>query len=202
MNYPIPARQTNFYDLENDEFGYSVYSLVVFATPEQQAAVQEIRDKVKVRRSMLPAHVTVKGPFSDISSIADVQSLIDKSLIGLNGVSVDFSGSQFKLRPNPNEFVAGLSVEVSPELAELHRRLLASIDPISTNSYPPEKKGEFPPHLTVFHEPASELESLGEQLLDDLDIGTGFPANTISLMGHVGTPFRGEWVHISEHPLA
>lgn len=199
MKFPMPAQNVDPYTLSNDENGYAVYTMILFANSEQQAAVQKIRDAVKVRRSMLPAHVTVKGPICQIPSIPAIQRIIDEVTHAIGSIPVAFAGMS-EARTFQNGEVASLqSIELTPEIVELHSNLLSALDPVSTTAYPMESRGNFAPHLTIYHEPEPELESLGERLLGELDIGTGFQADRVSLMGHVGTPFRGDWRLISEH---
>lgn len=201
MEYPFPSSTVDPYTLSDDEFGYSVYSLVLFATPEQQHAVQAVRDRVSVQKSMLPAHVTAKGPFCRVPSVTEVQGIIDDVIRGLPPIQADFGPDRIPRTLSNGERIGWIDVNVSSGLAELHGRLLDALDSVATNAYPPEARGWFHPHLTVYHEPDSESEELEAKLLRDLNIGTGFRADALSLMGHVGTPYRGEWVSISDHPF-
>ncbi len=201
MDYPLPSSTVDPYTLLDDDFGYSVYTLVIFATHDQQHAVQVVRDRVSVQRSMLAAHITVKGPFCRIPSIVEVQDIIGEVIRDCPPIQANFGLERSPRTLSNGENIGWLDVDVNSSLAQLHSGLLDALDPVSTNAYPPEAQGRFHPHLTVYHEPASELEELGGQLLRDLDVGTGFRAETLSLMGHIGTPYRGEWVSISDHPL-
>jgi 2'-5' RNA ligase len=201
MKYPIPSSTTDPYGLTNDEFGFSVYTLVLFAPVDIQQTVQDLRDAVEVRRSMLPAHITIKGPFCGIDSIDNVKKRIDSVLAGASEVNIRLESERIS-RTLPNaENIGLITVDVSEELDQLHRHLFRELDPVSTCAYWPEIRGEFRPHLTVYHEPVPEKESLASTLLDSLKISDEFRAETVSLMGHVGTPFRGQWLPISEHSL-
>lgn len=199
MKILATTRNTDPYILSNDENGFSVYGFVLFATPEQCEAVQKVRNTVRVRRSMLPAHVTVKGPVCDTPSIKAVQAILDQITGSVSRIRVQF-GEEITAKTLPNDEVIGTqSIQVTPELAALHIRLIEALNPISVTAYKSESEGVFRPHLTVYHEPEPGLEQIGEQMLTKLHIGNEFLSDRISLMGHVGTPFRGEWKLISEH---
>lgn len=201
MEFPKPERNILPYSLTNDRFGYAVYSMVIFASPEQQSKIQSLRDSVKVRRSMIPAHVTAKGPVCDIPSIPELQAVISEQVRSMAPFMVKFSGERWALTSANGENLGSLNIEVTLELAKLHLRLLESVNPISTFAYPLDSRGVFRPHRTVFHEPEPELEVRAAEAMQELEIGDGFSAESVSLMGHIGTPYRGEWVLISEHRL-
>ncbi|MCH8103074.1 MAG: hypothetical protein IIB28_07965, partial [Chloroflexi bacterium] len=66
-----------------------------------------------------------------------------------------------------------------------------------TLAYGPEGE-KYRPHLTVYAEPTLDHADLANELATNLDLGTGFTASSMCLMGHVGTPYRGEWKLIRE----
>ncbi len=201
MEIPRTARNVEPYSLSNDEHGYLVYGFVLYASQEQRDAVQAVRDAVKVRRSMLPAHVTVKGPICDVPSIDAVQAAVDEVAPSTEPLEVGFDGRPYPKTTQNGEVIGLQSIVTSPELVDVHSRLIEALNPVSATAYFGEKDGIFSPHLTVYHEPEPELEQHGESLLQELAIGDGFTADRISFSGHVGRPFRGEWKLLSEHRL-
>ncbi len=78
--------------LPNDRFGYSVYSLVSHASPEQVRLVADVREAVGQARAVIPAHVTVRGTFYGISSLGF--SLDSVELMGRVGPAF---GGEWKL---------------------------------------------------------------------------------------------------------
>lgn len=201
MNHHIPKRNVDPYTLSNDREGYSVYGFVLMASEPQQESVQKIRDAVRVERSMLPAHVTVKGPISDVPSLAEVQRIVSEITETTSALRVEFDGTPRARRLDNGETLATQAIKVTPELSDLHERLLIALDPVSATAYRSEDVGVYGPHLTIYHEPLPELESHGEKLLETFDIGDGFDAHAIHVFGHSGTPFRGKWALLSVHKL-
>ena len=201
IEFPKAAQTVDPYTLSNDSFGYSCYAVIIYATPEQQALVQEIRDAVRVRRSMLPAHVTVKGPICEIPSIDEVQRAIGKVAESSGPIDVKLKGGPAARRFSSGEVAALQPIRTTDDLAEVHRKLLEAINPIATNAYSLDATGEYHPHLTIYHEPEPEFEERGSELLEGLDIGSSFTAESLHLAAHSGTPFRGEWESLSEHRL-
>ena len=201
MEFSVPARNVHSCSLSNDRNGYSVYGVIVYGTPEQQAAVREIRDAVRVRRSMLAAHVIVKGPVCEIPSIEDLQRVIGSVAEASWPIAVEFEGSPTARKLPNGEMAALQSIRVTDHLADIHRRLLEAIDPISKNADSLDATGEYHPHLTVYREPEPGFEDQGLELLERLDIGSNFTADSLHLIAHRGTPGRGKWEDLSVHPL-
>ncbi|MBI4305513.1 MAG: 2'-5' RNA ligase family protein, partial [Chloroflexi bacterium] len=101
----------------------AVYSTVLFANPEQKAKVQAIRDAVKVRRSMMPAHVTAKGGFCDMPGIDDVTALVDRVCRSIRPFPVEFEGKPKAGRLANGEVLATQPIAVTPSLLALHEGL-------------------------------------------------------------------------------
>lgn len=195
------VKTVNPYDLSNDRFGYSVYGVVLFASEDQQRKVQVVRDAVRNRRSMLPAHVTVKGPVCEIPDLETIRSLVGSVASMTAPFAVNFEGRP-DARTLPNgEVFAGQPIAKTLELVAVHNRLIEVLQPITTNAYRLDATGEYHPHLTIYHEPEPDLAAHGEKLLSTLDLGTGFEATGLHLVAHVGTPYRGKWELLNFYPF-
>lgn len=193
----------NPYGRPNDSFGYAVYSCVAFATPGQQQEVQSLRDAVKAQRSMMPAHVTVKGTFCEIPSLDRIKALVKQVADATPAFDAEFAGG---IVPGPaydtGEGWAGVVVRKTPPLVDLHGRLCDTLTAVTTNAYGPERGDDYHPHITVIHEPLPELKQLGRELVAKTKLtGSGFPVREVWLMGHVGPPYRGRWAQIESFSL-
>ena len=191
------------YGRPDDRFGYAVYSCVAFATPEQQKEVQALRDAVKAQRSMMPAHVTVKGTFCEIPSPDRIKALVRQVADTTQAFKAEFAGG---IVPGPRydtgEGWAGVAVRKTPPLVDLHERLCDTLAAVTTNAYGPESGDDYHPHVTVIHEPLPELKPIGKELVAKAKLtGSGFPVQEIWLMGHVGPPYRGTWTTIESFRL-
>jgi len=184
------------YERPNDRYGYALYGFVLMANPEQQAAVLHLRDMAGNRRSMIPGHVTVKGPVCEIPSLDEIKGIVR----GIAAMAAPFAVVFSKERRHRDGFCA-LRIEKTPELVRVHNALYNALDPIVTHAYSPEAGDDYHPHMTLFHEPDPTLEAGAHRLADVLDLGAGFTAKSIHLMGHVGPPYRGQWVVVQEFPL-
>ena len=191
------------YGRPDDRFGYAVYSCVAFAAPEQQQEVQALRDAVKAQRSMMPAHVTVKGTFCEIPSLDAVKALIAQIAEVTPGFFVEFEGGirlgrTYDTAPG----WAGVQFRKTPELVGLHDSLYRVLAPVTTNAYGLERGDDYRPHMTVFDEPLPELKQLGKELAAKTKLRSpGFPVSEIWFMGHVGPPYRGRWMTIESFRL-
>lgn len=191
------------YNRPDDQFGYSVYGCVAFATPGQQQEVQALRDAVKTQRSMMPAHVTVKGTFCEIPSLDRIKALVKQVAGATPAFDAEFAGGIVPgLAYDTGEGWAGVMVRRTPPLVDLHGRLCDTLAAVTTNAYGQERGDDYHPHITVIHEPLPELKQLGRELVAKTKLtGSGFPVGEIWLMGHVGPPYRGRWTPIESFKL-
>ena len=185
------------YEQRNDEFGYAVYSVVAFADRAIQERVQAVRDAVAVERSMMPAHITVKGTFCRIKQLDEIITTISDIAASSDPVEIIFEGGANQSWPDSDNQLGFQGIEITPDLKALHMKLFDALTPITTLAYGPEGQS-YRAHLTVYSEPSSGHEDLANQLAAGLDLGTGFIADSVCLMGHVGTPYSGEWKIIRE----
>ena len=148
------------YGRPDDQFGYAVYSVVVMATPEQREKVQAIRDAVHNQRSMIPAHVTVKGTFCEIPNLDRVKALVGQAARDSEHACVRFAQRPVVSRNRLGEVSASIGIEVTPELVSLHRRLFEALSPITTSAYFDDS--QYHPHLTVYDEPLPERGGSGK----------------------------------------
>ncbi|MBI4220640.1 MAG: 2'-5' RNA ligase family protein [Chloroflexi bacterium] len=193
----VPVRYVDPYILSNDRHGYAVYSTVLFANPEQRAKVQAIRDAVKVRRSMMPAHITSKGGFCEIPRIEQVRELLDQVCRETRPFIVEFEGQPRARKAANGEVLSTQAIRLTPDLVSLHERLIDTLGPVTTDAY--QQNRPYHPHLTIYHEPEPALEQRGVELLGTLDIGIGYEVRELHFMGHVGRPYRGRWETLSVH---
>ena len=190
------------YERTNDDNGYAVYSVVLIATLHQQAAVDAVRKSVGNRRSMIPAHITVKGTFCEIPSLDEIVSHLRSVARDTTKFDVVFGTDGVKKRTIADGGgFAGQSIQKTAELVQLHNGLYDSIAPITTNAYGREDGDHYRPHMTIFHEPSPELEHQTDDLLLSLDIGEGYECDAMFLMGHIGRPYRGRWTVVREVPF-
>lgn len=185
------------YEQRNDRFGYAVYSVVVFADGQIQKKVQNIRNAVAIRRSMMPAHITVKGTFCRISNLDETRKVISDIAAATDPVEIVFQGGANQAFVSSDSQSGFQGVEITPELKSLHMNLFDALTPLTTLAYGPEGE-RYRAHLTVYAEPSPGSGDLANELASSLDLGEGYAATSMCLMGHAGTPYRGQWSIIEE----
>ncbi len=197
-----PPQSVSPYEQTNDSNGYAVYSVVVMADLQQQASIERVRKAVGNMRSMIPAHVTVKGTFCQVADLNDLISTIKQIAQETVPFEVQFKpgGPEKKTSTEGSEF-ATQPIEKTSELVRLHERLYDAISPVTTLAYGREDGGHYWPHMTIYSEPSQEPARRADQLLADLDIGDGYHCEAMFLMGHVGRPYRGRWTVLREFPF-
>jgi 2'-5' RNA ligase len=110
---------------------------------------------------------------------------------------IKFAGNANQSRGRGDHRSGFQGIQVTPDLKALHMSLYDSLSPVSTLAYGPEGES-YHPHLTVYADPAPGLGDLANEQASKLDLGAGFTATSMCLMGHVGTPYRGEWKLIKD----
>jgi 2'-5' RNA ligase len=180
----------------DDRFGYSVYAGVLFATPEQRRAVQDLRTLIRPRRAMLPAHVTVLGTFCDIPSLDEIKRCIREVAARHGQVEVRIEGEGVHIFKD----AAGFGIVKTPALTAIYEDLRAIVHPLVTDAYGYDTKG-YMPHLTLWQECPPENMLLAERLGREISLGRGFLARDIALVGRAGPAHGGEWVTIESFPV-
>ena len=185
--------------LPNDRFGYSVYSLVSHASPEQVRLVAEVREAVGQARAVIPAHVTVRGTFHGIGSLEEIRGLLRQTAAGLEPTRVEFSPGGWTLHSDGGDrHGCVMPCVTSPALRSLHEAFDAVIRPHSQDGYGDDYRA----HLTLCQDCTREQVQQAMGLVADRDFGTGFSVDSVELMGRVGPAFGGEWTLIESLPLA
>lgn len=185
--------------LPNDRFGFSVYTVVAHASPDQVRTVAEVREAVGQARAVIPAHVTVRGTFHGIENLGELRGLLRETAAGLQPGEVEFDPAGWQLHTaDGDRHGCAMPCVTTPALRSLHERFDAVIGPRSRDAY----GGTYRAHMTLYQDCTREQAQRAEALLADLDIGTGFGFASVELMGRVGPAFGGEWMLIESLPLA
>jgi 2'-5' RNA ligase len=185
--------------LPNDRFGYSVYTLITHASPEQVRMVAEVRETVGQARAVIPAHVTVRGTFHGIESLEDMRGLLRETAAGLPAGQVEFSPGGWRFHAaDGDRHGCAMPCVTTPALLSLHETFDAVIRPRSEDAYGDTYRA----HMTLCQDCTREQVEQAMALVADLDIGTGFGFDSVELMGRVGPAFGGEWTLIESLPLA
>lgn len=173
----------------NDQFGYSCYALVVPASGAVAAQVEQLRNTIGVTVASIPAHITVKGTFFNIESLDKVRDLARQITARHAPFYISFQDAQVQWWKE----VAALTVLVTPQLQALHDALVANIAPLGLPAY---QDDPYIAHMTLVYNPAPEKSALAKELIAALDLGGGFQAESVDLLGRVGLRVGGAWTLI------
>lgn len=185
--------------LPNDRFGYSVYTVVAHASPEQARIVSEVRETVGQARAVIAAHVTVRGTFHGIENLGEMRGLLRETAAGLQPGQVEFDPTGWKLHAHDGDrYGCSMPCVTTPALRSLHEGFDAVIRPRSRDAYGDGYRA----HMTLCQDCTREQAHQAEALVADLDFGTGFGFGTVELMGRIGPAFGGGWTLIESLPLA
>jgi 2'-5' RNA ligase len=185
--------------LPNDRFGYSVYSVVAHASPEQVQMVAEARKTIGQERAVIPAHVTIRGTFYGMENLEEIRGLLRETAAGLQPAQVEFSpGGWTFVADDGDRHSCVMPCVMTPALLSLHETFDAAIRPRSKNAY----EDNYRAHLTLCQDCTDEQIQQAKALVARLDIGTGFSFGSMELMGRVGPAFGGEWRLIESFPAS
>ena len=179
--------------LAPDERGYSVYTCVILAPEETQQRVQAVRDRVRAMRSMIPAHVTVRGPVGEIAGFDRVSSAL-RSVCEAQ-YPLEITVGQVEHWGTTSVFAC----EPSDAFRRLHNKLVEALRPLSTSVY--LAGDQFRAHLTIFSDPAEDIE-LSRKIADQLVVDTAFLAHELEVWGHHGVPYTGRWDRVETFPFS
>ena len=179
----------------DDAFGYSVYKVVAVTSAGEAAPVETLRRESGLKRSSMPVNVDVTSSFCDIESLDTVRRRIRRIARTTAPLQVDFAAGG-----NVVFFPSSAMVQVRPNgaLSELTGALERSIGCVSEDVH-----GDvtFSPHLPVCENCSPDQLRVVARRARDMYLGAGFCAETLMLMGRVGSAYEGEWESIERFPL-
>lgn len=181
-------------ELENDQFGYSCYTIVAPAPPALTEPLLEIERVAGQERAKIPAHVTVKGT---LYGIASLDGMIDeiRSVVGRHEPLL-LSTDGMKLVGPDHSVIVGF--QVNPEIQALHDDLMANIAPLGKPAYPDDP---YMVHMSIVNQVGVEGAKVARSMLEDVDFGEALAINEIDLMGRDGVAWGGVWKRLERFKL-
>jgi hypothetical protein len=189
-----PARPQVADDEPNDRYGYSCYVLLIPAPAEIIDAQQAIWRRYPSPRTAIPAHITVKGTFVQITDFDELLERVQEVMTGVQQFWISFENAEVEWREKAGVLVA----PVFQEIQNLHDRLVQEISPISKLRYPDDPY-QVHMSLTSNYDPEELLEV--ESAFDEFDPGSGFQATAVELWARVGPSVGGKWGFMKRYPL-
>jgi 2'-5' RNA ligase len=186
----------------NDEFGYAVYAIWVYASEHQIDQIARLRRTMLANRQVLPAyvaagaHVTLKSLFRDITDLARLK-VITQEIANTNRpffLHLD----QTAIEWGDGDHTSAIPVVPDKSLISLNGRLESAIGPLSGQRF---GGSEYTPHMTVYQD-ATESEVIrGRELVRKLNLRDGFEVISLELVGRVGPFATGHWESLGKYPL-
>lgn len=180
--------------LENDQFGYSCYTMVIPAPPGLTEALLEIERAAGQERAKIPAHVTVKGTIYGIESL---DGLIDEIRAVTSHHAPFVIGTEGLEIVGPEDSVV-LRFPVNSEIQALHDELVAKITPISKPAY---RDDPYMIHMSIVNEVSPEGTKLARQRISEIDFSDGLQVDAVDLMARDGVAWGGTWKRLERFTL-
>lgn len=183
-----------------DRHGYSGYSVVMFMPKGVIEEAAKVRGQLDIPVPMIPAHVTVKGTFVLAPGLEDIRR-IGRTAAERTRPFVMRLGETFVWGREGSRTLV-VSVESSPDLDAVHRKLFDAIEPITTNVYGDEPRNRFHYHMTVYQEVSEVGHQKGRALAANLRLPREVEARSMCLMGRRGPRGKdGRWEVIERFPF-
>jgi hypothetical protein len=173
-------------ELENDEFGYSCYTIVVPAPPELTEPLLEIERAAGQERAKIPAHVTVKGTLYGIASLDGMIDEIRKVTARHEPIALGTAGMDI-IGPDHSVIIGFV---VNPEIQALHDDLMRNIAPLGKPAY---RDDPYKTHMSIVNQVGVEGAEIAKRLLADIDLGDSISFGVVDLMGRDGPGWGGTW---------
>ena len=180
--------------LPNDAWGFSCYSVVIPWPEELARSLHSIECASKMTRSKIPAHMTVVGDIFSVSDLELLKSRVLATAASCNRFYVDFSGIERRWDGSH----CALIYQYSEALRALQKMLEVELEGICSTAYDQPLNFE---HTTIVAGVDESVVSVVNQMLDGVNLGTGFFASHLDLMGRVDTADDGQWSLLRRFPL-
>jgi 2'-5' RNA ligase len=127
---------------------YDRFSIVAFAPPEVQEAVEALRRQLPPSgRPIMAAHVTLKGTFVEPRDLDDIAREVDRVCAAAAPFTI--AAGEIHVSSGPETGGVLLAVQPSDALMALHQELVAALRDRCETIYGMEITGTFRPHLTI-----------------------------------------------------
>ena len=180
--------------LENDEFGYACYAIVIPAPPDLAGPMLDIEHAAGQERAKIPAHITVKGTIYGIESL---EGLVEEIRYVTNRhapLVLDAAGREL-IGPD-NSVILGLPVIA--EIQALHDDLVKNIAPLGKPAY---KDDPYRVHMSVVNEVKPEGIEIAKKMVGEINFGEGIQVGAIDLMARDGVAWGGVWKRVERFEL-
>lgn len=175
---------------------YERYAVVAFADVETSGVVERIRTSIPPRVAVMPAHVTVKGSFTDPVSLTQVWQRIEDTALITPRLSVPCENVRL------SDTHLTVRMGTTPPLQELHDRLFDRLADLINDVYGDRRGDGYSPHMTVLYWIDAAERETARGFVPELERLRPVRLDSVSLTGRVGDAESGEWVTIRTAQLA
>jgi hypothetical protein len=168
-----------------DRYGFGRYSIVIHAPATIADAVGQFRAAIGMAHVITEPHVSL---LSHLHGLADLEELVGRlrqMAAGERPVQVEFAEPELSI----NGDSATLGIRASADLLALRGAAGCLLQGVMRSSSSPD--APWRPHLTLYQGGDDETAAKAKRLGRSLDLGRGFTASSVDLVGRLGTPPGG-----------
>jgi hypothetical protein len=183
------------YDNGPDKYGFGRYSIVVHAPAGIADAVQRFRAALGMGHVATAPHVSILSHLYELTDLRQLTSRLRRLVGEQPPVRVTFLNPGLRC----GDTDAVLAVAPTSELAVLRAGVWGALSGIVQSS---PIGDNWSPHLTLYQGGNTQTARRAEALAGTLDVGTGFDALAVDVVGRIGAPPGGVRTIIASIPLA
>jgi len=187
------------FNLPDDGYGYGQYNVVLRAMPEQRAALRRFQESIGVGDLAPQGFVSVCAMLYDLSDMDELRSRLRSAAGRHQPVKVTFEKDSYASVGREGIHFGMRRVVLTPELQALRDDIGEALEGVIKQSTPSD--GPYRPHVTLFLFATAEEAARGDELEPELDLGDGFDARMVDLLGRSGHPRGGTLETVESFPL-
>ncbi len=179
-----------------DRHGFGRYSVVLHAPADLAAALQRFRHEIGMAHVGTEPHVSLVSGLHDLVDLDALIRALRLAAARHAPASVTFETPALHINPDG---AAAFRVVVTPELAALRGAVVEAAQGLVRGA-PPPGAGWWA-HLTLYQGADPAQTERARRLGPALDLGPGFTAASVDLVGRLGSPPGGTRAIIDAAPL-
>jgi len=187
------------FNLPDDEYGYGQYGVVLRATPEQAARVRQFQESIGVGDLAPQGFVSVCAMLYGLSDMEELKARITRVAAVHRPFRVTFEKDPYATVGRGEIHFGIRKVVLTPEILSLRDDMDKALEGLIKASVPLGQP--YRPHVTLFLFATAGEAARGTELEPELDLGDGFDASAVELIGRSGHPRGGTLDTIESFPL-
>ena len=190
------AKERDRFHDSADQFGYARYSVVVHAPAVLAGKVQRFRDAIGMADFKTEPHVSISSTLFNLKDLDALKNAIRRVAAAQVPLRFHFADPPFTSHGDAGFF----EIKSTPGLLMLHQSVIEALIGVIESNTPSDRP--YWPHMTLYQRATEQEAAHAADSGPALDLGDGFDALTLDLVGRVGPPREGTRNIIDTFPFS